>query len=749
MEDAPCPLSGTRVIDASTWVAGPWCSQVLSWLGADVVKVDPPGGDPLTQLDDGPDSTGRCLDDDANRGKRRITTPSDPAYAVTVTDLLPGADVLVCDWTPARRLQLGLTIEGLQAAHPGLIITTVTPWGSTGPQADRAGCELTVYHAGGEGSTLPSENVARDFPDRPPVRAGLFLADHDAGLTAALATVAALLGRQRSGHGIAIDVAGAEVEAGLNRTTVSRALAEGRDFDRTYRGYDYAGALRCTDGWVAVRPVEERQWQGLCAGIGRPDLVEDPRFHNRLRRYDNADELTAELEAWTGLHNREQVRAVLLAAGCPGGPFLSPGDVLADKAIGSRELFAEIASGGMAPVRAWHRTLLRGDVAAQWPPLANPALPLEGLRVLDLTWVAAGPYATELLAFLGAEVIRVESASRPDIFRRSQDNPDADLDSSVRFMDLNQAKKSIVLDLKDAVDRQLLLDMVAASDVLAENFRPGVRDRLGLGDEVLHAINPSLVVLALSGFGAAALDADRPGYASVFNAEGGLGWMTGYPDAAPSDVRDTNDLRGGTLGALAVVSALLEVATDGCGAVVDVATRDALAVLQGHLVLAASRGRDPLRAGNTLDCCVPYDCYRAKDGRWVAIGVRTDAEWLAFHAATGIDAPTRRRERVAQRSAVDAAVTAWAAATGSDDVVRTLGEAGVPAGLSAGASDIARDQQIRARGGLATVEHPRLGALRLVQAPFVLGELRQRYGRPPLLDEHGSEVLPHRKGHHD
>ena len=205
------------------------------------------------------------------------------------------------------------------------------------------------------------------------------------------------------------------------------------------------------------------------------------RFHNRLRRYDNADELTGELESWTRIHSREQVRAVLLAAGCPGGPFLSPGDVLADKAIGSRELFGEIDRGGMAPVRGWRRTRLSAGDPPQWPVHANPALPLQGLRVIDLTWVAAGPYATELLAFLGADVVRVESRSRPDIFRRSQDNPDADLDSSVRFMDLNQAKKSVVLDLKKPADCQVLLDMVATAHVVAENFRPGVRERLGLG----------------------------------------------------------------------------------------------------------------------------------------------------------------------------------------------------------------------------------------------------------------------------
>lgn len=743
---APRPLLGLRVVDASSWVAGPWCTQLLSWLGADVTKVDPPGGDPLTQLDDGPDSTGRCLDDDANRGKRRIPTSTDTEYAQTVAELVAASDVLVCDWTPSRQQQLDLSPDGLRNRHAGLTVVSVTSHGCAGPDANRAGCELTVYHAGGEGATLPSENVARDFPDRPPVRAGSFLADHDTGLTAALATVGALIGRRRAGVGYSVDVAGVEVEAGLNRTTLSRALAEGRDFDRTYRGYDYAGALRCIDGWVAVRPVEERQWAGLCAAIGRPDLTADPRFADRLLRYDNADELTGELESWTTAHSREQVRTALLEAACPGGPFLSPGDVIADKAIGSRELFGAvsgsgIAGGGVAPVRAWHSSTSGGRGTRQWPALEAGALPLTGLKVIDLTWVAAGPYATELLAFLGAEVIRVESATRPDIFRRSQDDPDADLDSSVRFMDLNQAKKSVVLNLKDPGDRALLLGLVADADVLAENFRPGVRERLGLGDEVLHEVNPAVVILALSGFGTDALDADRPGYASVFNAEGGLGWMTGYADAPPSDVRDTNDLRGGTLGALAVACALLDVANGGPGSVVDVATRDALVVLQGHLGLRASRGIDPTRAGNTLDGCVPYDCYLTADARWIAIGVRTDDEWSAFSKATGVEGPAARRRRVEQRTAIDTAVSAWAAGTTAQEAIDRLGRAGVPAGLSAYASDLAADRHLRARRALAEVEHPRLGTLTLVQAPFVLGAARAVYRRPPLLGEHGNELL--------
>jgi crotonobetainyl-CoA:carnitine CoA-transferase CaiB-like acyl-CoA transferase len=754
------PLAGITVVDAASWVAGPWCAQVLSWLGAGVVKVDPPGGDPLRQLDDGPASVGRCLDDDANRGKRRVATGSDAEYAATVRRLLAGAGVLVCDWMPARARALGLDLSRLRAEHPTLVIVNVTAYGSGGPDDNRPGCELTIYHAAGEGATLPSENIARHFPDRPPVRAGMFLADHDTGLTAALGAVAALVGRTRSGRGELVEIAALDVAAGLNRTTLSRALAEGRDFDRTYRGYDYAGCLRCTDGWVAIRPVEAHQWRGLCAVMNRADLLDDPRFRDRESRFDNADALTVELEGWTSARTRAQARAALLTAGCPGGPFLSPGDVLADGPIASRELFGPLEDGGgMAPVRAWHATTtpVAADPAARpggarrWPRPAAGALPLAGLRVVDLTWVAAGPYATELLAFLGAEVVRVESRTRPDIFRRGQGDPAANLDSSIRWMDLNQAKKSVLVDLKDPAGRDRVLTLVEGADVLAENYRPGVRDRLGLGDEALHARNPSLVVLALSGFGTAAADADRPGYASIFNAEGGLGWMTGYPDAPPSDVRDTNDLRGGTLGALATVSALAAAAGPagsggGPGAVLDVATRDALVVLQGHLAVRASRGDNPVRAANTLDCCVPYNCFRAADGRWVAIGVRTDDEWRAFTRVTGVAGPAARPDRVAARAALDRAVATWVADRPGSHAVAILAAAGVPAGLSAGAGDLARDPHTVARGLLRSVEHPRLGTITLVQAPFVLGCARPAFARPPLLGEHDAEIFAGRSG---
>ncbi len=739
------PLTGVHVVDTGRWVAAPWTAQTLSWLGARVVRIEPPGADPLLGLAHGPSSTAQCLYDEANRGKQ-VLHPSDVrSYLATIEEQVAVADVLIDDHTPAEQAELGLDLARLRSTCPGLVIVSVTGHGLSGPSADRAACELTAYHSGGEGATLPSENVYRLFPDRPPVRAGRFLADHDTGLTAAVAALGALFGRARSGSGELVEVAADEVACGLNRTTLSRAFFEHHDYDRTYRGYDYAGALRCADGWVAIRPVEERHWQSFCRQIGRADLADHPLFADRGLRYDNADALTLELERYTATRPREEVRRALLAAGCPGGPFLEPAELADDPAIASRGLLGPVGGGGRAPVRSFQVGRRAQPMARPPEPISPGVLPLTGIRVVDLTWVAAGPYATELLAFLGAEVVRVESPATPDLFRRNMSDASADLDSSIRFMDLNQAKESVVADLKSDEGRERVLRMVQSADVLIENYRPGVRDRLGLSDETLLARNPALVIVALSGFGTAALDADRPGYASVFNAEGGLGAMTGYPDAPPSDIRDTNDLRGGTNACLATLAALWHVAHGGGGLVVDAATRDALVVLQGHLVLAAERGARPLRDGNRLDFAAPYDCFRAADGRWVAVGVRTDEEWARLvpllDPRAGAAALAGWRRRVARRDEVDALVAAYVGARPANDVIAGVAACRVPVGLSAAASDLLGDPHLQARGTFRTVDHPRLGDITLVGAPFRLHSVGQAdYARPPLLGEHGDLV---------
>lgn len=747
------PLAGIRVVDASRWVAGPFAARVLGMLGAHVVRFEPIGRDPLLELGASPTDAARCAYDHVNAHKE-LRTVDDVAAAVMGAVADGGVDVVVMDRTPSEQRRDALEIERLRRTAPGLVVASVTGYGLTGPHAERTWCSLTAYHAGSEAATLPGPQLYRCFPDRPPVRAGRELAEHDAGLTTALGAVAALVRCAATGRGDTVEVSGQEVEIGLNRTTVSRGLNEGRDFDRTYQGYGWQGTLRARDGWVCLRPNEDRHWRAFTQEIGRPELADDPRYSTYEARFEHGDSLQVELESWTRTVDRARIRQAMAAAGVPGAPYLESHEIVTDPTIASREVFEESPDGGSVPrlplrlVDRAPQATPRTDAAGRGQPLrerlaGDPAGagPLAGLRVLDMTWVASGPYATLLLRTLGAEVLKVEAPDRPDLFRRSHGS-DADPDAGLRFVDLNQGKRSVTLDLKDVDDRAAFDRLVAECDVLVENFRVGVRDRIGIGDAELWAVNPELVTVSLSGFGSTAQDRHRPGYASVFSAEGGISAMTGYPDAAPTDVRDSNDLRGGTATALAAVASVLERLGSGRdahrtdrAAAIELGMRDVVIWLQGDVHLQASRGGRPTRAGNDLDGCPAHGCWSASDGRHVAVGVRTGAERAALAKVLGL--------RGADGGELRDALLAWLTVTPAADVVEQLAAAGVPVSLTAQVSDLAADPHLAERGVFRWAHHARLGELRLVNGPIRCQDAGWFVDATPspLLGEHRNEEL--------
>lgn len=735
-------LAGLVIVDVGRGAAAPSCGSYLARLGATVHRLRPPD-DWLVDLDDGPQSIGRCTADALDHGKSCVDSNSLSDHARQVRRALATADVLVCDWTPAREAQLGLRIEDLRSQYPQLVVVAVTSYGRSGPDAERPGSELTDYHAGGEGYLLPGGLIHRAVPHRAPVRAGWFVADHDAGMAAAMGVVTALVARTSSDRGDEIDVSVVEVEMGLNRTTLTRAWFEGVDFDRTYEGYDYAGVLRCLDGWICLRPSEERHWSSFCEVIERPELATDPRFATRAARFENQDALNDALESWTRTVHRSVVRDAINAAGCPGGPYLEPHEVLEDPAINSRDLWSPAATGGVFPARLYAAVEAVASGEAVGERLSPSAAgPLAGLRVLDLSWVAAGPYASLLLAMAGAEVVKVESYRQPDLFRRSL-NPEEGPDANIRFIDLNQGKRSLCLDLKSDVGREAVLRLASECDVVLENFRPGVRDRLGLSDTELRSRNPNLVAVSLSGFGATATDASRPGYASIFSAEAGLSAMTGWPDCSPADIRDTNDLRAGTLAALAAVAGLWSLRDSGRTWSCDVAARDALIALQPGVFLQASRGGRPTRAGNALGRAVPHGVFKSSDDRWVAIAVRSDHEWVGLTGAVPGLTQVRAAERFDDRRHVEEIVSRWIGERPADHVIRTLSGSGVPVAGSATAGDLRTDPHLARRQGVRVLVHPVMGELAVVGPPvrFASAPVGPAAASPPLLGEHDWTVL--------
>ncbi|MFH1486366.1 MAG: CoA transferase, partial [Chloroflexota bacterium] len=215
-------------------------------------------------------------------------------------------------------------------------------------------------------------------------------------------------------------------------------------------------------------------------------------------------------------------------------------------------------------------------------------LALDGVRIADFTWAGAGPYATLLLGFLGAEVIKVESRRRLDGSRRSgsrDGKPVAGVDQSASFNDLNLNKLSITADLKQPRALELIKRVIGVSDAVIDNFRPGVMDRLGLGYPVLKEINPSIVMLSSSAFGATGPDARYGGWAFIFAALAGLSHITGYPDGIPTELRLVMDLTVGSMSAYCLLAALQHRRKTGRGQFIDLSSRQTLSCCMGEVLL--------------------------------------------------------------------------------------------------------------------------------------------------------------------
>lgn len=368
---------------------------------------------------------------------------------------------------------------------------------------------------------------------------------------------------------------------------------------------------------------------------------------------------------------------------------------------------------------------------------------LDGVRVLDLSRVLAGPYCTGLLAELGADVVKVESPGGDDArhlgpFRDGE---------SVYFAQLNRSKRSIVLDLKAPDDCATLLGLADRADVVVENFRPGVAARLGVDHATLSARNPGVVYASISGFGQSGPLSQRPAYDLIVQAMSGLMAATGPEGGAPTRVGESvGDLCAGLFAAWSVCAALFERERTGVGQHLDVSMLDSLVSLQvtGMSLLTAT-GALPGRVGNRHPVSTPFDTYRTADGL-VAIAVANDAVFARF--ASLIERPDlaadpdfasdqARGERVEQ---VRSMTEAWTGRRTTHDVLVAADAAGVPAASIQGLDEALRSEQVAHRGLVGQFEHPTLGTMPVLRQPVVFGGERTPVGPSPRLGEHGEQV---------
>lgn len=376
--------------------------------------------------------------------------------------------------------------------------------------------------------------------------------------------------------------------------------------------------------------------------------------------------------------------------------------------------------------------------------------------MLDFTWVWAGPYATMLLAMLGAEVIKVEGPRALDLGRRAivwplgEPEPlDIPINQGMAFNAINMSKLGVTIDLRKPQGVDLVKRLVSISDVVMDNVRAGAMERLGLGYEALREVNPGIIVLSSTGRGSQGPERDYAGYATIHCAIGGSAHITGYPDQPPSTTTGDVDLMNATAAAYAIVAALYHRQQTGEGQFIDYSQCEGVTSLTGEVLLDYEmNGRSPDRKGNTDELVAPHAVYQCWGvDRWVALTVETDEEFEALARVIGrpdlavdprfADATSRKRNE----AELDCLISEWTRPRDREQVVEVLCQAGLAAAPSRNAWDLFRDPHLRERGAFVEVDHPELGRREFVGAPWRMSDYEPLVRHAPLFGEHNDYVF--------
>ncbi|MCP3985137.1 MAG: CoA transferase [bacterium] len=779
------PLEGLRVLELGEMVAAPYCAKLLGDLGADVIKVErPEHGDPsrwrgpFSGDQPNPERSGLFLY--LNTSKRSVCLDlALPQDRDAFEALASRSDILIEDRAPEALDALGLGYASLAARNPRLIVTSISPFGQTGPNRGHKSHPINLFHSAGHSSPFASLETAGG---RAPARAGGHLGEYDAGLMAAVGTLGAVFGREITGRGQHIDVSKQEAMMGLERVTIGRFANEANPFP----GGGIGGLIRAKDGWVMLTTLENHQWEGLVRAMGNPAWTEAEWCKSLAGRVAHQQEIDEHRSEWASTRTREEIYHLVQQEGTPAAPVRNVAEVMQSEQSRSRGFFRELDHpeagrvtfptapyqfsrtawvGTRAPLLGEHsdeiltglgRPQPAGDAkaAAGMQPSGvgsgGARGPLDGIRIADFTWAWAGPQGSLLLGMLGAEVIKIESRARPDharVHSLTAGGLRGGIDESPIFNDLNLGKRSVTLNLRSDAGRGLVRKLVAECDVVLQNMRPGVLDRLELGYDDLRKVNPEIVMLSSSTVGATGPERRYVGYAPTFACLSGIASISGYPDEPPMPLSGSVDLRVGTASAFAVLAALIHRQRKGEGQNIDLSSTEVMSTMMGHAFVGYGLdGRIPERIGNRDEQMAPHGCYRCRsEGEWVTIAVETEEEWNAFRSLLAdpqLDAAmfATAQSRHRNQEPLDARIEHWTQGRSAEDVVQELQTAGIAAArLNSGAS-LSRDRHVLARQVFQSIEHPRLGSLQVLRPPWRMegAKLNQP---SPLLGQHNRDVL--------
>jgi crotonobetainyl-CoA:carnitine CoA-transferase CaiB-like acyl-CoA transferase len=746
-------LSPYRVVDATDH-RGQLAGMILAGLGAEVVLVEPPGGSPHRHRGDGLEFWA------FNRGKHSVVCAGDDE----VLALIRTADVLVDNGQFDR--------AAVAAANPALVHVSVTAFGTDGPKARWAASDLTVMAAG-------CAQALNGDSDRAPVRTSVPQAWLHAGAEAAVGAMLGLTERQASGCGQHVDVSAqqAVMQAGIPGVLLSPN--DNPEARRTSGGI-LAGPIHlqfvypASDGFVSITllfgtmigPFSRRlmEWvheEGDCddAMLAWDWNAFGLRLATTEEGADELEQVKAAITAMTSRHTKAELfaeaqrRRVLLA------PVMTAAELVADEHLAAREYWVDVdgrtCPGAFVRSSAWPLPVLpapapigAGGIATRSGPATSPsrrapagARPLAGLKVVDLTWVFAGPLATRVLADFGATVVKVEGPTHPDASRGGGGAlcGDLSLEGSIAFAHFNCGKLGLSLDLATGAGRDVLRDLVRWADVLVESYTPGVMAAWGLDYAALRSINPQLVMLSTSLMGQTGPLADFAGFGNLAGAISGFYELTGWPDRPPAGpFLAYTDYVAPRYTVAALLAALDWRRRTGCGQHLDLSQAEASIHFLAPAILDHTvNGAHPTRAGNADPFQHPHGVFRCDgDDEWVAVTCETDAERAALAGVVG--------------AATEEAVEAWVAGRPVGEIEQALQAVGVPVHGVQNSAACWRDPQLTHRRHYLTVEHPVHGHC-IVEGPRIAlsrtpAEVRRAN---PSMGEHNDHVLRDLLGYRD
>lgn len=622
----------------------------------------------------------------------------------------------------------------LREQYPSALVISITPFGLSGERSEWVANDFLSYHAGGDAYFLPPGPGAAS---RAPVVAGDYAPGRMAGWSVLAPVLAFARDVRRTGQGMLLEISRQEALLDLSRVEISRAANNGAVESRLTKAYETGGIMFAADRPVVLMPLEDHQWAKLWTILGEPDWSQTADYATRDGRKQHAPEVQARLQSWVADHTSDEIYALAQAAGVPVGVVRRPTDVIRAPQTAAREFVERRTVRDITvsvPGLPFVVTSRERPEPAAAPIAASSTSttargPLAGVRILDFGTAWAGPHATETLALLGADVVKVESRRRLDLFRAM-----TGVETTPGFNDINLSKRSICLDLSTGEGKQIAQRLARVADVAVDNFRPGVMTRLGLDYDALSQINPAIICASVSAFGATGPAARHSGYAAIFCAMGGLAHLTGYQDWEPALVRSPMDLSVANATAATIVAALADRDRSGRGGFVDISATDVVTTLiPGGVAAAGAAGWDLDRHGNESWRGEFQQVYRAAgEDEWVAVAAWTGAQ---------LNALSRFAAELDPGGKPDEALGPWSATMPAAQAAAILQERGIPAVPTISPVAVVGDTHLRGRGLFAQVDHPVQGPLLAVGRVWRGPDSAPEPERAPLLGEHTAAVL--------